>query len=164
MRCYPSRWKLMGLLGLTSLMVGMSYGCTRTPGLVPSLVGWSGVAFFGLGFVAFPIMLGRKGPVVVIDEAGIEDRRWKFGVIPWADVRSLSILTIQSTKLLGIDLVEPEKYLARLPRWQRSLASANAWLGFPAFAISFAGLSPGIKEVWAALQSPGGLTSREGSS
>jgi hypothetical protein len=159
--CYASRMKLAGLFGLTCVMVGMSYFCSRMPGLVPRLVGWFGVVFFGLGFIVVPWMLCSKGPLLVIDDHGIEDRRWKIGVIPWEDVHSLSVITIQSTKLLGIELVDPEKYLARLPRWQRSLAAINSAVGYPPFAISFAGLSPGIKEVWATLQSQGEGSSDE---
>jgi hypothetical protein len=147
MECYTSRWKLLGLLGLTTTLVGACYFFTTMPERPTRFFGWFGVGFFGLGLLVFPFAFFRTGPQVIIDENGIEDRRWKLGVIPWEDIRSLSILEIQSTKMLAIDLVDPDKYLARLPKRSKWLASVNRALGLPTFAISFAGLTPGIKEV-----------------
>lgn len=152
MECYPSKAKLVGLLGLTCVMVGVSYFCTTLPGLARPVVGWIGVGFFGLGFVAFPIMFFRTGPQVVINDEGIEDRRMKIGVIRWADIRSLTIGSVNSAKFLCVEVADPETYLSRLPRWARRVAAANKVLGFPEITIGFSGLSPGLKEVWADLQ------------
>lgn len=151
MECYPSKVKLLGLLGLTCALVGMSYFCTTLPGLFPKMVGWIGVGFFGLGFIALPVMFFRTGPQVVINDKGIEDRRGKIGVIRWEDIRSLSIGSVNSAKFLCVELSDPERYLSRLSRWGRLLAVANEALGFPALNIGFSGLSPGLKEVWAYL-------------
>ncbi len=148
MECYPSKVKLLGLLGLTCVMVAVSYLCTTLPSLLPQTVGWIGVAFFGLGFIAFPVMFFRTRPQVVINDEGIEDRRMKIGVIRWEEIRSLSIGSVNSAKFLCVELSDPEKYLSRLSRWGRRLAAANEALGFPALNISFSGLSPGLKEVW----------------
>src|SRR5687767_9816731 len=100
MECYPSKVKLLGLLALTCAMVGVSYFCTTLPELLPQVVGWIGVGFFGLGFIALPIMFFRTGPQVLITDEGIEDRRLKIGVIRWEAIRSLSIGSVQSTKYL----------------------------------------------------------------
>jgi hypothetical protein len=37
MECYKSKVKLLGLLGLTCVMVSMSYFCTTLPDLISSL-------------------------------------------------------------------------------------------------------------------------------
>ena len=99
MKCYTSRVKLLGLLGLTCLMVGMCWLCTTLPALPAQVVGWFGVVFFGLGFIALPVMLFRRGPQFIVDDEGIEDRRTKVGVIRWEDIRSLSIGSVSSTKV-----------------------------------------------------------------
>jgi hypothetical protein len=152
MKCYTSKVKSLGLLGLTCAMVSVSYFCTTLPGLTPRVVGWIGVGFFGLGFIAFPVMFFRTGPQVVINDEGIEDRRLKIGVIRWEDIQSLSIGSVNSAKFLCIEVADPERYLSRLPRWSRPLRAATEALGFPSLTIGFSGLSPGLKEVWAYLQ------------
>lgn len=152
MECYPSRMKLIGLLVLTCALVGASYFCTTLPGRTSPIVGWIGVGFFGLGFIAFPLMFFRTGPQVVINDQGIDDRRLKVGVIRWDAIRSLSISSISSAKFLCVEVVDPEQYLSRLPTWKRSLASANEALGLSALTISFSGLDPGLKEVWTYLE------------
>jgi len=155
MECCASGAKLLGLLGLTIVMVGSSYACTTVPGLFPRVVGWIGVGFFGLGFIAIPVMFFRRGPQLVINEEGIEDRRLKVGVIRWSDILSLSIGAVYSAKFLCVEVTDPDEYLSRLPRWKRSLTAATEALGFPALTIGFSGLSPGLKEVWAYLEEQG---------
>jgi hypothetical protein len=154
MECRTSKAKLLGLLALTCAMVGASYFCTTLPDTLARGVGWIGVAFFGLGFIAFPIVFFRAGPQVLVNEDGIDDRRLKLGLIPWSDIRALSIGSVNSVKFLCIELVDPEKYLSRLPRWKRALAAANEGMGFPALSIGFSGLSPGLEKVWSYLQTP----------
>jgi hypothetical protein len=150
--CHTSKLKLLGFLDLTCIMVSVSYFCTTLPDMVARVAGWVGVGFFGLGFIAIPLRFFRSGPQVVINEEGIDDRRLIIGVIRWSDIRSLSIRSLNSVKFLCIELVEPEKYLARLPRWRRSLEWTNEILGFPAMTIGFTGLSPGIDQVWEFIQ------------
>lgn len=152
MECYTSKVKLLGLLSLTCVMVSMSYFCTTLPDLTARVVGWVGVSFFGLGFIALPVMFLRTGPQVIINDEGIEDRRLKIDIIRWEDIRSLSIGSVNSAKFLCVEVADPGRYLSRLPRWKRSLTAANVALGFPALTISLSGLSPGLKEVWAYLQ------------
>lgn len=152
MECHTSKVKLLGLLGLTCVMVGVSYFCTTLPGPIARVVGWIGVSFFGLGFIALPVMFLRAGPQVVVNDQGIEDRRLKVGIIRWEDIRSLSIRSVSSAKFLCVDVADPGRYLSRLPRRSRWLVPVSEALGFPALTISFSGLSPGLKEVWAHLQ------------
>ena len=152
MECYPSKLKLLGPLALTCAMVAMCYFVARMPGVFERVVGWVGVAFFGLGFIAFPIMFFRTGAQVIINDEGIEDRRMKVGVIRWEDIVSLHIASIESTKFLCIEVDDPQKYLDRLPRWTRPLTAATKAMNLPPLAIGFAGLSPGLKEVWAHVQ------------
>ncbi|HKY32491.1 MAG TPA: STM3941 family protein [Candidatus Polarisedimenticolia bacterium] len=153
MECYPSKLKLLGLLALTCAMVGVCYFCTTLAGLLPQVVGWIGVGFFGLGFIVIPVLFFRSGPQVLITHEGIDDRRLKIGTIPWEAVRSLSIRSVEATKFLCVELFDPEAYLSRLPRWTRPLRVVAEATGLPALTVGFSGLTPGIKEVWAHLQS-----------
>ncbi len=147
MECYTSRVKIIGLLGLTCLMAATCYFCTTLADPFARVIGWAGVGFFGLGFIALPVMFFRTGPQVIINEDGIEDRRLKAGVIRWDDIAELFIASIGGSAFLCIVVADPEHYLSRLPAWKRAFAVANEPLGFPPLTITFAGLSPGLTEV-----------------
>jgi hypothetical protein len=139
--------KVLGLFILAILMVGLSYFCTTLPNLKAQVAGWAGILFFGLGFIAFPVLLFRSGPQVIIDEKGIEDRRSRMGMIPWEDVREVWVGSVHSTRFLCVEVTENGKYLSKLPKHQRMLAEANVALGFPPITICFSGLSPSLDEV-----------------
>jgi hypothetical protein len=155
MECRTSKARVLGLLGLTCVMVAVCWFCTTLEDPFARVVGWIGVGFFGLGFIAMPIAFFRSGPQVVIDDEGIEDRRMKIGTIRWEDIRSLSIGSVNSAKFLCIELVDPDPYLSRLPRRSRWLSSVNRTLGLPTLTIGFSDLRPGLNEVWAHLQTRG---------
>lgn len=161
MECYPSKLKVLGLLGLLGVMLAMCYFLTRLPDVLSRTIGWIGLAFFGLGLIAIPFRLFRTGPQVIINDEGIEDRRMKIGVIRWEDILSMRVDNVGSTKFLCVEIADPEKYVSRLPRRGRWLSGVARRMGFPALTIDFSGLSPGIQEVWAYLQArahgPGGL-------
>lgn len=145
---HNSKPKLLGLFFATILMVGASYFCTRLPGAVPQAFGWFGVCFFGIGFVVIPARFFKSGPQVVIDGRGIEDRRTTMGLIVWEDVTELRVGKIQSTKMLSIEVREPEKYLSKLKPAYRLLAKGNPSVGFSEITIAFTGLSPSIDKAW----------------
>lgn len=152
MVCYPSKLKLFGLVCLGLVMVAASVFCATRPALTAQLAGWVGMIFFGACEVAIVKAFFAKGPQVVIDESGIEDRRQPFGRIPWADIRHVYFDRIQRQEFLCIDVYDPEIYLARCSPLCRRLARANMALGFPPITLSLTGLSPGVREVKAFLE------------
>lgn len=144
---YVNKKRTLALIGLTCVMVAISYVCTRLPGLLPRLVGWVGVGFFSLAFLVLPRQLFRAGPQLVIDERGLEDRRSKLGRIDWADIVLLSVVEVRGQKFLSIQVVEPKKYLDRLSTPGRISAQANRSFGFSEISIGFSGLSHSAVEV-----------------
>lgn len=155
MECYRSKHKLLGFLILTIIMVGGSTFCTTLPDSALRLIGWIGVVFFGLGFVVIPAMYLRKGPQVIINETGIEDFRLGVGMIRWDDIGSFSIDSVYSSRLLCIEVKNPQAYLSRMPIWKRALTKVNRSMGYSRFTISFSGLTPGLDDVWAFLKDQG---------
>ncbi len=149
MKCHISIPKTLGLLLLCVLLLTASFFCTTLPRPKAQIFGWIGVVFCGLGFVVFAARLFQRGAAVVLDEAGILDVRSSFGLIPWAEITSLRTATVHSTRFLCVEVRDPGKYLARLPVHKRMLAGASPSLGLPPITFGFAGLSPGIEEVWA---------------
>jgi hypothetical protein len=141
--CYTSRTKLLGYLALTCVMVGMAYFSATRSDPIANFLGWLGVAFFGLGFIVFPVQLLRWGPVVLVNEMGIEDRRLRIGVILWEDITAISS---DGVHFISITVKDPEKYLSRMSKWKRWVAELSRTYGFSPIFIGFVGVTPGIDE------------------
>jgi hypothetical protein len=133
-------------------MLGASWFCTTIPNLKAQIAGWVGLVFFGLCFIAILAQLFRSGPSVILDELGIHDLRSSFGTIQWADIVSLRIGSVRSQRFLCVEVRDASTYLSRLPIHKRLLAQANPSMGFPPITIGFAGLSPGLDEIWSHVQ------------
>ena len=149
MECYASPWKLVGLLLLNVVLVGACAFCTWAPETTARVVGWFGLAFFSLGFVAVPKMLLKEGPIVVVDERGIEDRRWKNVRIGWDEMASLRVVSISGQRMLGIDLVDPDAWFEKAPASFRFGRKFGQAMGLPDVCVSFQGLKPGLDAVFA---------------
>lgn len=152
MRCHTSVAKTLGLVCVGILMLAVCWFCTTIPKPKEQIVGWVGLVFFGLCFIAILAQLFRSGPSVILDEAGIHDLRSSFGTIAWTDIVSLRIGSLRSQRFLCVEVRDSSIYLSRLPSHKRLLAQANPSLGFPPITISFTGLSPGLDEVWSYVQ------------
>jgi len=140
-----SRVLRFGLLGL--LMTGGSYWCTTQPQIKAQIAGWAGLVLFGGGsLIAIPRMLMHGGPVVLIDQGGIDDRRGKLGKIEWTKVTRVWIGTIKSTEILCVALHDEEPYLAKLSGYARAVVRASKSMGFPMLTITFAGTDRSVRE------------------
>lgn len=161
LECFVSPARTLGLLLLVIPLVGAGFFCTTLPDPLVALVGWFGVAFFGLGGVLAIAQLFRKGPQVVFGPDGIEDRRWGLGPIPWEEVVGVWIGTVEGGKFLCVQVRDPEPYLRSLPAHRRWLARRNPALGFGHLTVAFVGLSPPIEVVWDYLCSCPGVVVEE---
>lgn len=123
----------------------------RIHGIPAHVCGWGMVV---LAAVISPYMIlspyWRRGPHLIIDEEGIEDRAGGFGRIAWEDVTAMSVRHPIGGRgradFLCLQLVDPEKYLCRLPVRQRVLAGGQAAVGYPETVINFAAYRPGLPE------------------
>jgi hypothetical protein len=141
---YPSRWKLVGFLLLNVAFVALGVLFTQHSDEVKQVLGWIAIIFFSYGFYAIPRkLLQPRGPRIVIDDAGIATGT-SAGLVEWADVEGFRIGDIRGTKFLSIDVVDPEKYLARMPPLARKSAQLNPRFGLSEIALSFVDLTPGL--------------------
>src|SRR5262249_23501075 len=152
MSCYTSIPKMLWLMVLAIIMIALSWFCTTVPVLDVPFWGWVGVLFFGGGFVIMVVRLFMRGPVLVLDGLGILVRRVSPDVVLWSDIRSVSIVTYKGQRWLGVEMKDPVSFMARVPRASRWVALANQHMGFTAFNVGFAGISPGIDVVWSYLR------------
>jgi cbb3-type cytochrome oxidase subunit 3 len=145
--------RTLGLAALGILLIAAAYFSARTGlGLIQA-VGWFGVAFFSLCFVAILFQLFRRGPTVVIDELGVFDRRMGVGRISWQDIASVSVSKVRRQRFISLWLRNEEQYLSQCSAAsRRALAAANRALGFSPFCMSFTGLTPGLDDAYARLK------------
>jgi hypothetical protein len=109
-----SPWRtLLGVAGAVGFVaLGVVLGRIDEP-LAP-VIGYGCAAVFGVFAVIGLARIGRRGPALQIDAAGI--RRW-FGrgerLIPWSAVETVEEVTIHRQHYLAIWLHEPDRWIGR---------------------------------------------------
>jgi hypothetical protein len=71
------------------------------------LIGWVSILFFGFCGVIGVRRLFDRRPAIIVDRHGILARAWSDQVIPWSAMAGMQVLTVERTKMLCIDLVDP---------------------------------------------------------
>jgi hypothetical protein len=148
MFCYVSPIRTSAFVILAIVMTVVSHFAATHASDHRAWVGWFGVAFFGMGFVVIAKQLFNRAPVVSIDAQGITASRIRAEPFLWYQVQAVSIGKIRSTRFLCVWLKDEEGYVGTLPAKRAFLARANHAMGFPAIAVSFQGLTPGLDEAY----------------
>ena len=88
----------------------------------------AGIAFFGLCAIVAVIKLCDRRPGLVIDAEGILDNAsgLSAGRIPWCDIKSFAVSTVQKQRFLTIEVHDPGKYVRRAHPWKRPFVELNA--------------------------------------
>lgn len=94
------------------------------------LVSWLGWAGFGLCLPAttyFAYRAASLNPVLRVDAAGITDRNSVTGVgfVPWERILGLKIAPIGRGVMYGVEVREPETFVAGLRGWTKVTARTN---------------------------------------
>ena len=123
---------------------GLGYWITTWGNEADQVFGWLAVgvgAAAGLWALTLPF---RRGPQIVIDGRGIDDRRTGYGLIPWAEVRDAARPTSVPRHFLSVAVDHAETYVARVPARKRLVVRANGLSpGFGKVTLNFSLLSPG---------------------
>jgi len=89
-----------------------------------------GGVFFGFcGCYAVKKVFDTR-PGLIIDSTGIVDNSSSVsaGRIRWCEISAVRVAVISGQKLLVINLIEPQKYLARSGFLKRKLSGASVWI------------------------------------
>ncbi|MHC4561592.1 MAG: STM3941 family protein [Planctomycetota bacterium] len=150
MECYVDKWQHLKHLGLFIVLTLGAYAMSRMDDDLLRYFGYAGMVMFPLVSLVVLWQLRRSGPVVVISDEGIEDKRQIAGLIRWDEVTKISIVRAGKLgiRFLGIDVAEPE--LHRLSRPPLRLLSKRLADGIelPSIVIVLDSLKPGFDEVW----------------
>jgi hypothetical protein len=149
MQCFVSPLRTGGLLILALGLTFVSYIVGAQGSGYESWVGWFGVVLFGFGSLVTAKQLFNKAVVVSIDSQGILATRVARERVLWSAVDSVSIGEVRSSRFLCVWLKDEASYLRSLSTSKATLARMNRVVGFPAIAIDFQGLTPGLDEAFA---------------
>ena len=150
MECRTNLAKHVGLLLAAVLLFAACYVCAFLHGgLIATVAGWFGFVFFGLAFLKILWDLLHPATKVIINDDGIEDRRWRVGVVPWEEITEIDLRRIGSAKFLCIEVLDPGQVRRAYVGHPSLLClGEHGLLGFPPITITFTGLSPSIEEAW----------------
>ncbi|MDQ6803083.1 MAG: hypothetical protein M3041_19950 [Acidobacteriota bacterium] len=139
--------KQLGLAVLGCLLVAASfYMATHHHDPVYRVVGWAGVGLFILTTAVAIKRMVAGGTPLVFDRAGISFPTGTFGLLPWSEIKSYSVVTARGNDFLALTFNDPERVLARVSAVKRKWALANKGLGFGHWSLTFIGLTPGLDE------------------
>ena len=150
MKCEPSELQRTLFFSLILVwLIAMIFGISEPP-IVVRGVAWPGIvigvssAWFGLK------QMFRKGPTLIINESGIDDKRLGVGQIPWTAISSVSACKapLRNKSLIELWLSDESAYVSRMPRRMRMVAPTLKANGHSPFVISMTFLNPGFGAVY----------------
>lgn len=139
-----SPWRMLGMVAIGVAFVATSLFIVTAHGIFGWVIGWLGVAFFGLlTLIAAWRMLTLLGPVITVSPRGVKDIRVAADLVPWSAINDVSTWSAynQPAIVLSVDpAYEPTLKLTRLARLTRR---ANTSLGADGLCIASQGLKMG---------------------
>jgi hypothetical protein len=156
--------KQLGLLIVGCVLVAACwFKAATTDDIVYRVMAWFGVGLFALCAIIAAKRMIAGGVPFVFDRAGISFPDGNFGLLPWNEVSSYSVVTVRGNRFLALTFHDPPRILSRVSVAKRQWALINKRLGWGHWALSFTALSPGIDEAVAfirdhSLVQPGGST------
>lgn len=143
-RAYYSRWR-MGFLVVASLgfvLIGLwmagvigdgpdpNGGSRRIPPELIPYVGWLCVIFFGLCLLVTAKRFFDDAAQVEIGRAGIRVAQWSEAIIPWSEIRRVSVWSYQRQRHIILHLHKPGAFpgkgiAAKLSRANRMLTGGD---------------------------------------
>jgi hypothetical protein len=140
-----STWRLLELTGLgiiTTLLCGAIVFLIPVKGIIQLVVGYAGVAFFGVATcTAVWKLLTAKEPVLFINRTGIRDLRIADQWIVWEAVTDVRITRVRSQKFVVLKVSPALEELLFATTFKRIVQGANRALSVEGIVISPTGLS-----------------------
>jgi hypothetical protein len=134
---------LLRMLGLCALAAS-GYWLTTNPdprrSPTAALLGWLLVAVSALVAGRVIRQLFRTGPQLVISEIGIDDRRSRLGLIPWAEVTAAKAQIYPGGSSLSFTTADLDMWRARLGPSGRLMLKVRRAMGLSEFNVAISDL------------------------
>ena len=105
-------------------------------GNISQFISWLSVIFFGLSYPAgIHLLINRKNPAVVINEAGILCQRISKEVIPWEVIKKSYPMGINGKEFVCLDVDEQYEHSSSKGWWSRNIEQVNKAVGAQKFNI-----------------------------
>jgi hypothetical protein len=143
-----SRFRLLPVIVMTAAMTLLSASIAfqwfpyQSLGGYHLVIGYAGVAFFGLATLKFVrTMFAAKGPVVFVSRYGVRDMRVANEFILWDSVVNVSACESRKQKFVVLALSPALEQRLFATRSGQAMLAANRTLGLDGIAISGSGLA-----------------------
>jgi hypothetical protein len=80
---------------------------------------WVLLAGVVIGFVQAVRQTFDRGPCIIINEEGINDKRLGMGIIRWSDIERVSMQGLGGAYFISLELMNSERYVSRQPMYTR---------------------------------------------
>jgi hypothetical protein len=72
-----------------------------------------------IGIVQAVKQMSDRGPLIIINEEGINDKRLRMGVIRWSDIEGVRMHGLGGGYFISLELSNKDQYLSRQPLFAR---------------------------------------------
>jgi hypothetical protein len=72
-----------------------------------------------IAFIQALRQLSRRGPIIIINEQGINDNRLGVGVVRWSDIEGVRMHGVAGAYFISLQVANSKQYLARQPVYIR---------------------------------------------
>jgi hypothetical protein len=143
-----STLRMLRLVGLAVIMTLVSasvafnwFADKKLDGFVV-VVGYAGVAFFGLGTLKIVWkLISAKGPVVFVNRCGIRDLRISNELILWGSVENIAVWEYRRQKCIVLKISPALEGQLFASKARQAMLLANRAVGVDGVAISASGLT-----------------------
>lgn len=103
-------------------------------------IGWAVLLITGIPALLLLRSLGEYTERIVIDDTGIRDTQFPIGVIGWSEIQAATVETIGGTKVVSLELRDPERVIRRLPPARQFISRKAREAGLPSVYLALRGI------------------------
>jgi hypothetical protein len=120
--------------------VGLGIGAVLVNVRLSAWIGWAVLLIAAIPALLLLRSLGEDTERIVIDDAGIRDSQFPVGVIGWSDIKAATVETVAGTKVVSLELRDPERVIRRLPPPRQFISRKAREAGLPSVYLGLRGI------------------------